>query len=141
MKCAKSRNAKKSASNAGSLGTFPGWRWASSETMRGDAEPTWCTCSSALGRREMKPASADMAPSMSAGQEGHSAGQDLSLELVRQLHAGPGAERLPVDQDSGRGLDAGLGGGPHGRLGEVRVAALECFAHQPIVHARVDGPG
>src|SRR5689334_4178104 len=54
MKCAKSRNSKNSASASGSLGTLPGCRSASSETIRGDAEPTWCTCSSALGRPVMK---------------------------------------------------------------------------------------
>ena len=31
-----------------------GWRAASSETIRGDADPTWWTCSSALGRPAMK---------------------------------------------------------------------------------------
>src|SRR6478735_7998124 len=54
MKCAKSRNSKNSRSASGSLGTVPGWRSASSETIRGEAEPTWWTWSSALGRREMK---------------------------------------------------------------------------------------
>src|SRR3954468_12491616 len=54
MKWAKSRNSKKLRSASRSLGTVPGCRSASSETIRGDAEPTWWTCSSALGRRAMK---------------------------------------------------------------------------------------
>lgn len=51
MKCAKSVKVKYSASAAGSTGTFdrPRWRAASSATTRGEAEPTWWTCSSALG--------------------------------------------------------------------------------------------
>src|SRR3954464_5582516 len=55
MKWRKSRNAKKSASAAGSAGTSvrPSCRAASSATIRGEAEPTWCTCSSTLGRPAM----------------------------------------------------------------------------------------
>ena len=53
-KCAKSRNAKNSRSRSGSLGTGPsGWRSASRDTISGEAEPTWCTWSSALGRPAM----------------------------------------------------------------------------------------
>src|ERR687893_2306351 len=54
MKCGKSSKTKKSRSASGSSGTVPGCRAASSATIRGDAEPTWCTCSSALGRPAMK---------------------------------------------------------------------------------------
>ena len=55
MKCAKSRKVKYSASAAGSLGTAEsGCRAASSATMRGEADPTWWTCSSALGSPAMK---------------------------------------------------------------------------------------
>ncbi len=61
MKCSKSRNAKYFASSSGSLGTTPGWRSASSATIRGDAEPTWWTCSSAFGIRAMKAARSGMA--------------------------------------------------------------------------------
>ena len=39
MKCPKSRNSKNVRSSSRSLGTVPGWRSASSETIRGDAEP------------------------------------------------------------------------------------------------------
>src|SRR5690349_14532826 len=52
-KCAKSRNSKNRRSSSGSTGTDPGWRIASSETISGEAEPTWWTCSSALGRPAM----------------------------------------------------------------------------------------
>src|SRR5262245_40880686 len=52
-KWAKSRNSKNLRSSSGSTGTTPGWRMASSETIAGDAEPTWCTCSSALGSPAM----------------------------------------------------------------------------------------
>ena len=54
MKCGKSSKTKKSRSASGSLGTVPGCRAASSATIRGEAEPTWWTCSSALGRPAMK---------------------------------------------------------------------------------------
>ena len=55
MKWAKSVNVKKSARASGSVGTWEsGWRAASSETIRGEAEPTWWTCSSALGSPAMK---------------------------------------------------------------------------------------
>src|SRR3546814_785317 len=54
MKCAKSRKAKKSFNSSGSLGTVPGCLSAKVLTIRGEAEPTWCTCSSALGRPAMK---------------------------------------------------------------------------------------
>ena len=55
MKCAKSVKVKKRASASGSCGTgLSGWRPASSATIRGDADPTWCTCSSALGRPATK---------------------------------------------------------------------------------------
>jgi hypothetical protein len=54
MKCAKSRKAKNSRSLSGSAGTTPGWRAASSLTIRGLAEPTWWTWSSALGSPAMK---------------------------------------------------------------------------------------
>src|SRR3954469_25375391 len=54
MKWAKSRNSKNAASASGSLGPTPGCRSPSWATARGDAEPTWWTCSSALGRPAMK---------------------------------------------------------------------------------------
>lgn len=55
MKCAKSVKVKYSARASGSVGTFEsGCREASSATMRGDAEPTWWTWSSALGSPAMK---------------------------------------------------------------------------------------
>ena len=55
MKWAKSRKVKNSLSPSRSEGTpAPGWRAASSETIRGDADPTWWTCSSAFGRPAMK---------------------------------------------------------------------------------------
>ncbi len=115
MKCAKSRKAKKSASPSGSLGTTPGCRSASSETMRGDAEPTWCTCSSALGRREMKPASADMALSMSA-PSGSTAGSRSATST-----AAPEVEPLPVQEDRRRQHHTGGAGGFACRLEERGV--------------------
>ena len=55
MKWAKSVKVKKRARASGSCGTgLSGCRPASSATIRGDADPTWCTCSSALGRPAMK---------------------------------------------------------------------------------------
>jgi hypothetical protein len=51
MNFAKSVKVKYSASSAGSAGTGDsGCRAASSATIRGDADPTWWTCSSAFGR-------------------------------------------------------------------------------------------
>src|SRR3954447_23959596 len=56
MKCAKSLNTKYSASfsASGGTGVLPACRAASSATMRGEAEPTWWTWSSAFGRPLMK---------------------------------------------------------------------------------------
>ncbi len=63
MKCAKSWKSKNAFSSSRSDGTVPGCRAASSETIRGDAEPTWWTWSSAFGRPAMKSArSLGMAP-------------------------------------------------------------------------------
>ena len=55
MKWAKSRKSKYAASASTSVGTgvSPACRAASSAAMRGETEPTWCTCSSALGRPAM----------------------------------------------------------------------------------------
>src|SRR3954451_3600768 len=52
MKCAKSVKVKYRARASRSVGTgvFPACRCASCATASGDAEPMWCTCSSALGR-------------------------------------------------------------------------------------------
>src|SRR6478672_9078657 len=54
MKWDRSSKTKNLASSAGSLGTVPGCRLASSATTRWDTEPTWWTCSSTLGRPAMK---------------------------------------------------------------------------------------
>lgn len=55
MKCPKSVKVKKSAIASGSVGTLEsGWWAASSATMRGEADPTWWTWSSALGSPAMK---------------------------------------------------------------------------------------
>ena len=55
MKWAKSVKVKKRARASGSCGTgLSGCRPASSATIRGEADPTWCTCSSALGRPATK---------------------------------------------------------------------------------------
>src|SRR5687767_4863297 len=103
--------------------------------MRGDAEPTWCTCSSALGRRVMKPASADMAPSMAAAQRACSVCQDPSLELVGQLDPVARTERFPVDQDGRCGLDTCCAGGLPGRIHEVRIGSLYRVSRERLVHA------
>ena len=66
MKCAKSVNVKKRTSASGSRGTgLSGCRPASSATIRGDADPTWCTCSSALGRPATKARRSARAPAAS----------------------------------------------------------------------------
>src|SRR5688572_18901176 len=57
MKWAKSVKVKYDASRSGSAGTgeVPSCLAASSATIRGDADPTWWTCSSAFGSPATKP--------------------------------------------------------------------------------------
>src|SRR6478609_2946845 len=105
MKCAKSRNSKNFRSASGSLGTVPGCRAASSDTIRGDAEPTWWTCSSALGRPAMKP----------VRESARVTHRSLSLELLDQvvgqvLDGAAVVEHLAVEQDGRGALHAGIGG-------------------------------
>src|SRR6478672_309470 len=99
MKWPKSRNSKNFRSASSSLGTVPGWRSASSETIRGDAEPTWWTWSSALGSRLMKSAMLTR--------------RSLSLQLLDQvvrhlLRRSTVLEDLAVEQDRGGALYAGV---------------------------------
>src|SRR3978361_1642163 len=103
MKCAKSRKAKNSRSASGSLGTAPGWRSASSETIRGDAEPTGGTGSSALGNRATEAGQPEDDPGgrgadvvhvqLGLGQPGDEAGQAgsgiWSWHSPRVRHGGP----------------------------------------------------
>ena len=113
MKCAKSRNSKNRRSSSGSLGTVPGWRAASSETIRGDAEPTWWTCSSALGRPAMKSARASR-PAV-CHRTCHCSCVD---QVLGDLVHGPAVlEDLAVEQDRRGALDAGVLGGL-GRVGD-----------------------
>src|SRR4051794_30572206 len=112
MKCAKSRNSKKSRRASGSLGTVPGCRSASSLTMRGEAEPTWCTCSSALGSPAMKEPSEVRSVVIR---------RMMSLQLRDQrlgelVHGPTVLVDLAVEQHRRRALDAGVRGGL-GRLG------------------------
>src|SRR4051812_46027076 len=104
MKCRKSRNAKKSASATGSAGTgeSPSCRAASSATMRGEAEPTWCTCSSTLGSPAMNEVSSVMVSLLVGGprhdenaaereRDGSVRGRVRGRQLPPQL----GAEGVP----------------------------------------------
>ena len=90
------------AASSGSLGhACPGCRAASSATIRGEAEPTWWTCSSALGRPAMKSAEAHAAQSVSAAADDGSAPSSSSSPAVA-------VEQLAVDQDRRGAVDAGL---------------------------------
>src|SRR4051794_41309694 len=86
-----------------SAGTVPGWRVASSLTIRAEAEPTWCTWSSALGRSRMN------GSSRGAGTPGAAEvmGSLNSLDkVVRQIGGGAAVgERRAVEQHRGRGVD------------------------------------
>src|SRR3954447_16219099 len=107
-KWAKSRNSKNLLSCSRSLGTVPGCRAASSLTMRADADPTWWTWSSALGRPRMN--------CSRCGANGPDAAEVMrslnSLdEVVRHILDGPSVgELLAVEQDRGRRVDAQLQG-------------------------------
>src|SRR3954469_25135777 len=101
MKCAKSLKTKYSASASGSAGTgeLPAWRAASSATIRGDADPTWWTCSSAFGRPAMKavragsvippypdrPVSSCVPPLVGASQDGADGAPADRAQLVHPL--------------------------------------------------------
>src|SRR4051812_3461758 len=101
MKWPKSRKAKKSASAAGSAGTgvSPSWRAASSATIRGDAEPTWCTCSSAFGSPAMNEVrSGTETPCLRDDEDAPERERHQAVaDRVRrgQLPRQGGAERLP----------------------------------------------
>src|SRR6186997_144669 len=131
MKCAKSRNAKNALSSSRSLGTVPGWRVASSLTMRADADPTGWTWSSALGRPWMKPAwgvsGAEVTGSLKRVQQ-----------VLCQLVDGPTLrEGLAVDDDRRGALDAEVLGGVGARGHELRALAR---LHGGLQRRRV-GPG
>ena len=112
MKWAKSRKVKNSLSPSRSLGTpASGWRAASSETIRGDADPTWWTCSSALGRPAMK--GWRLTP-RSVVSPGVSRPNRPSPRRCRRC-VWPSTS-LAVDEDRRGGVDAGLGGGVVGRV-------------------------
>src|ERR671912_1802034 len=111
MKWAKSRKVKKSRSASRSDGTpAAGWRAASSETIRGDADPTWWTWSSALGRPAMK--DGRLTP-RSVPEQTSAAGADHRL---RDLGHGLALDLLAVDEDRRGGVHAVVGGGVAGRL-------------------------
>src|SRR6478735_12173028 len=109
MKCAKSRNSKNFRSASGSFGTVPGCRSASSETIRGEADPTWWTWSSALGRPAMKP----------VRESARVTHRSLSLELLDQVlrelvGRATVLEHLPVEQHGGRAGHSRVLGGLRG---------------------------
>src|SRR6478735_11608235 len=131
-KCAKSRNSKNRRSSSGSLGTVPGCLSASSDTMRGDAEPTWWTCSSALGSRAMK----------SESIRGSSqALLQLGDQVVREIVDGrPGLEDLAVEEDGRRALHSGLLRCGGGRRHPVRtLVVLDRGSYGVLVGTRLDG--
>src|SRR6478752_6162627 len=133
MKCAKSRNSKNLRSASGSLGTVPGWRSASSETIRGDADPTWWTWSSALGSPAMKPAREE-----SAGVTHRS----LSLELLDQvvgevLDRATVLEDRTVEQHRRRALHPGV----RGRLGRLHHPGVALVALDRAADVGLGRPG
>src|SRR6478735_6519757 len=133
MKCAKSRNSKNLRSASGSLGTVPGWRSASSETIRGDADPTWWTWSSGLGSPAMKPAREE-----SAGVTHRS----LSLELLDQvvgevLDRATVLEDRTVEQHRRRALHPGV----RGRLGRLHHPGVALVALDRAADVGLGRPG
>src|SRR4051794_27205048 len=128
MKCAKSRNSKNLRSASGSLGTGPGCRSASSETIRGEAEPTWWTCSSALGSPVMK----------SARVTHRSLSPQLLEQVVAELLDRPAVlEHLAVQQDRRRALHTGV----IGRLGRSHDPVVARIGLDRVPHVGLRGPG
>src|ERR671912_117675 len=134
MKWAKSRKVKNSRSSARSLGTpASGWRAASSETIRGDADPTWWTCSSALGRPAMKdwrltPGSVPEAPSAARAEHPRGDvvdGQALSLD------------DLSVDEHRRGGVDVGIGPGLARPLDELVAVGEGARLRRLVVEEQV----
>src|SRR6478609_4156928 len=136
MKWAKSRKVKNSRSASRSDGTpAAGWRAASSETIRRDADPTWWTCSSALGRPAMK----DWRLTPRSVPEGTSAAR--ADHRLRDLGHGLGLDRLAVDEDRRRGVDAGLGGGvARGVDPALERHVLDAGTDVGLGRAGLDGP-
>src|SRR6478609_5528458 len=136
MKWAKSRKVKNSRSASRSDGTpAAGWRAASSETIRGDADPTWWTCNSALGRPAMK--DWRLTPG-SVPEETSAAGADHRL---RDLGDGLALDRLAVDEHRGGGVDAGLGGGvARGVDPPLERHVLDAGTYVGLGRAGLDGP-
>src|SRR6478609_8414740 len=133
MKWAKSRKVKNSRSASRSDGTpAAGWRAASSETIRGDADPTWCTCSSALGRPAMK----DWRLTPGSVSADHLLGDIGDREPVA-------LDLLAVDEDRRGRVDPGLGrrvlGGVEPAL-ELHVLDAGAYVGlgRPRLHGQVD---
>src|SRR5918993_2965371 len=136
MKWAKSRKVKNSRSSARSRGTpASGWRAASSETIRGDADPTWWTCSSALGRPVMKSwrlTPRSVPAGVSAARTDHGGG-DVGERLALDL--------LPVHEDRRRRVDALLRRRLSGRLDPALEGhVLDPRAYVRLGRAGLDGP-
>src|SRR6478736_5989904 len=136
MKWAKSRNVKNFRSSSRSDGTpAAGWRAASSETIRGDADPTWWTCSSALGRPVMK--DWRLTP-RSVPEETSAPGADHRL---RDLGHGLALDLLAVDVDRRGGVDAGLGGSvARGVDPPLERHVLDAGTDVGLGRAGLDGP-
>src|SRR3954468_9042893 len=140
MKCAKSRNAKKSRSRSGSLGTVPGWRSASSLTIRGEAEPTWCTCSSALGRPATNEASGEPRVVGSVVIRRMMSGDLPEQRLGELVHGAAVLVDLAVEQHGRRALHPGVRGRLRGLLDPVLLRqVLDRAPHVLLVGARPDG--
>src|SRR3954452_8336549 len=134
MKWPKSRNSKKRRSSSGSLGTEPGCRSASSETIRGEAEPTWCTCSSALGRWAMKSAVTEVGGTRRSSQ----ALLELRDQVLRDVFLGASVlEHLAVEQHRGRARDPG----GCRRLGSLADPCLPGVVDDGMAHGSVLSPG
>src|SRR5690349_2926490 len=137
MKWAKSRNVKNSRSASRSDGTpAAGWRAASSETIRGDADPTWWTCSSALGRPAMK--DWRLTPrSVSGAARSAGAGEHLGGDLVHRL----ALDLLAVDEHRRGGVHAGLRRGVTGRVDPALEGhVLDAGPYGALVGAGLHGP-
>ena len=105
MKCAKSRNVEElGAAPRGRSAPSPGCRAASSATMRGEAEPTWCTCSSALGRPAMKAAYGD------GSRRGAATGMAVSVAGDRVRSAGCRCRLAPPSAVQARPREDDRGG-------------------------------
>ena len=113
--------------------------------MRGEAEPTWCTCSSALGSRAMKSARSgrwSVVDGRQACQRALTSRRRSVSRLSTMSETERALERLAVDEHGRRALHARLGRRRVGGVDERGVVGLlHRVEHRAVGDAGLLGPG